>query len=132
MAHKSLLSKNLLSMKFMQRTKEKIDVDEEVKATFGYDVDIDINGEGKPPVQIWPSEPSYGPCEDLRFGHMSFGGYNPEIEALMELKDPKKKEDKKADNTFDGMSIDPVEETPADQGGRVKKRKRNKYLRPVD
>ena len=132
MAHKSLLSKNLLGMKFMQRTKEKMDVDEDVKTTFGYDSDIDLKGEAKPPVEIWPTEASYGPCEDLRFGHMSFGGYNEEIEALMAEKDPKAKENKKADETFDGMTIDPVAETSADQGGRGKKRKRNKYLRPVD
>lgn len=128
MAHRSLLSKNLLGMKFMQRTKEKLDDDKEVKATFGYEVDVDLQNEGKPPVEIWPSEPSYGPCEDLKFGRMSFRGYNIEIETLMAQK-LAEKSGKKENETFDEMAVD---DDNQNQNQKGRKRKRHRYLRPVD
>lgn len=113
----------------MQRIKEKIEVEEEVKATFGYEGDVDLSGETKPPVEIWQTEASYGPCEDLRFGRMSFKNYNPEIEVLMaEKSSDKAKKGKKDEDTFDEMSVDINESTKS--GG--KKRKRHRYVRPVD
>jgi len=82
MSHK-ILSKNVLGMKFMQRTKEKLDRKKEVEETTGHKVDDDLKGK-TPEVQVWPTEESMVPCEGLLFGRMSFRGYNPEVEKLME------------------------------------------------
>ncbi|XP_067130960.1 M-phase phosphoprotein 6 [Centruroides vittatus] len=79
---KTNLSKNLLKMKFMKRSKEKIEQKEEElekKALFETELIDILKKEGK----RFLIEPSYAPCEQLVFGRMSFKGMNPEIEKLM-------------------------------------------------
>lgn len=78
------LSKSILQMKFMKRTKEKVDKEkDEAEGRAMYSSQItekmlqgDLN---------YIFESSYVPCEDLIDGRMSFRGVNPEIERLMEL-----------------------------------------------
>lgn len=94
MAHKSTLSKNVLGMKFMQRTKEKIEEKQEIEVKVGHKID---DAEGSPEIQLWPTEDSFAACEDLLFGRLSFQGYNPEIEVLMEQKAGHKKKRKTPD-----------------------------------
>ncbi|XP_023220033.1 M-phase phosphoprotein 6-like [Centruroides sculpturatus] len=79
---KTNLSKNLLKMKFMKRSKEKIEQKQEElekKALFETELIDLLKKEGK----RFLIEPSYAPCEQLVFGRMSFKGMNPEIEKLM-------------------------------------------------
>ncbi|XP_029697464.1 M-phase phosphoprotein 6 isoform X4 [Takifugu rubripes] len=42
-------------------------------------------------------EKSFVPCEDLIYGRMSFQGFNPEVEKLMALMNPKNKEEEEED-----------------------------------
>ena len=76
----SSLSKNVLAMKFMQRTKEKIEEKQDAADVFGISAE-----DAKEParVTIFRTEESHVPCQQLVFGRMSFRGYNPEIEQLI-------------------------------------------------
>ncbi|XP_057379774.1 M-phase phosphoprotein 6-like [Daphnia carinata] len=77
-----LLSKNLLEMKFMKRTKEKTEKeleDEERQATFANEITSAMLSHGSKFLM----ESSYAACEKLTFGRMSFKGANPEIEKIM-------------------------------------------------
>ncbi|KAI9558083.1 hypothetical protein GHT06_014836 [Daphnia sinensis] len=79
---KLLLSKNLLEMKFMKRTKEKTEKeleDEERQAAFANEITSAMLSHGSKFLM----ESSYAACENLSFGRMSFRGANPEIEKIM-------------------------------------------------
>ncbi|XP_013772817.1 M-phase phosphoprotein 6-like [Limulus polyphemus] len=76
------LSKHVLDMKFMKRSKEKVQKEteeEERKSILENHVIHDLKKEGKKFIM----EPSFGPCEELVSGRMSFKGMNPEIERIM-------------------------------------------------
>ncbi|XP_068115830.1 M-phase phosphoprotein 6 [Hyperolius riggenbachi] len=80
------LSKNLLRMKFMQRsldpeTKKQLEEDEKkiISDEHWY---LDLP-ELKEKENYIIEEKSFLPCEDFMFGRMSFNGFNPEIEKLM-------------------------------------------------
>ncbi|KAG8437476.1 hypothetical protein GDO86_008251 [Hymenochirus boettgeri] len=86
------LSKNLLRMKFMQRsldaeTKKQLEEDEKkiISDEHWY---LDLP-ELKEKVSLIIEERSFLPCEDFLFGRMSFKGFNPEIEKLMTQMNPK-------------------------------------------
>ncbi|KAM3842680.1 M-phase phosphoprotein 6 [Diretmus argenteus] len=89
MANDSMkLSKNLLRMKFMQRgldaeTKKQLEEDERriISDEHWY---LDLP-ELKAKENLVIEERSFVPCEDLKFGRMSFKGFNPEVEKLMLL-----------------------------------------------
>lgn len=148
MDSKKLLSKNLLMMKFMQRTKEKVEqIEEEQKTAHLLDKDVQKNTIFSKRDQVIV-EPSFVICENLVFGRMSFKGYNPDIERLMEEKsldhNPLKRKapqdeveltPKEMADSYDKMSVDPGQHKfqGRNQGsnqGRNKKRAR--YVRPVD
>ncbi|OQR74064.1 M-phase phosphoprotein 6-like [Tropilaelaps mercedesae] len=78
------LSKNVLGMKFMQRTKEKYEKDQfeaEQRALFSTSATQQL--EGKQATQKrFIHERSFVPCADLVSGRMSFRGRNPWIERL--------------------------------------------------
>ncbi|KAJ7311867.1 hypothetical protein JRQ81_006182 [Phrynocephalus forsythii] len=83
---KSKLSKNLLRMKFMQRgldaeTKKQLE-EEEKKIISDEHWFLDLP-ELKEKESFIIEERSFGPCEDLLYGRMSFKGFNPEVEKLM-------------------------------------------------
>lgn len=80
------LSKNLLKMKFMQRsldteTKQQLE-EEEKKIISDEHWYLDLP-ELKEKENHVIEEKSFVPCEDLLFGRMSFKGFNPEIEKLV-------------------------------------------------
>lgn len=83
------LSKSVLEMKFMKRTKEKIlkeDDDAQSRAMYSNEItDKMLRSESR-----FIIEPSYVPCEDLNDGRFSFRGMNPEIERLLELEQQEK------------------------------------------
>ncbi|XP_064487229.1 M-phase phosphoprotein 6-like [Ornithodoros turicata] len=87
---KTKLSRHLLDMKFMQKSKEKAEKDaeaEEEQALFSSQITDKMKKSGIEYV----FEESYVPCVGLLQGRMSFKGRNPEIERLMrenEINDP--------------------------------------------
>lgn len=73
------LSKNLLQMKFMQRTKEQFETEaDEESSTFNQNYSYLTK------KQRYLFEPSYAFFEDMRFGRLSYKGMNAEIEKLMQ------------------------------------------------
>ncbi|KAM6430339.1 M-phase phosphoprotein 6 [Liasis olivaceus] len=94
---KSKLSKNLLRMKFMQRgldseTKKQLE-EEEKKIISEEHWFLDLP-ELKEKESLIIEERSFVMCEDLRYGRMSFKGFNPEVEKLMiQMKSRYKTED---------------------------------------
>ncbi|KAK9307687.1 hypothetical protein QLX08_002090 [Tetragonisca angustula] len=82
-ANKTKLSKSILEMKFMKRTKEKVEkqqFQEEGEEYFGNE----LTERMKKDSERFIIEPSYIFCEKLIDGRVSFQGMNPEIERLME------------------------------------------------
>ncbi|CAL8374272.1 unnamed protein product [Arctogadus glacialis] len=82
------LSNNLLRMKFMQRgldaeTKKQLEEDEKriISDEHWY---LDLPELKAKENQII-EERSFVPCEDLKYGRISFKGFNPEVEKLMLL-----------------------------------------------
>uniref|UniRef100_UPI0037E95990 M-phase phosphoprotein 6 n=1 Tax=Semicossyphus pulcher TaxID=241346 RepID=UPI0037E95990 len=91
------LSKNLLRMKFMQRgldaeTKKQLEEDEKriISDEHWY---LDLP-ELKAKENLIIEEKSFVPCEDLKYGRISFKGFNPEVEKLMALMNPKDETEK--------------------------------------
>jgi len=79
---KKKLSRHLLDMKFMKRTREKNEIqdDEEIRSQmFDSEVTPAMRVEG----DRFVLESSYVPIENLKFGRLSFKGMNPEIETIM-------------------------------------------------
>lgn len=94
------LSKNVLRMKFMQRS-----LDPEAKKQLEEDEKRVISDEhwylDLPELMIHENiiltESSFVSCEDLVFGRMSFKGFNPEVEKLMALRGQKTDPDDEED-----------------------------------
>lgn len=90
------LSKNLLRMKFMQRgldaeTKKQLEDDEKrIISDEHWFLDLP---ELRARENLIVEEKSFVPCEDLRFGRISFKGFNPDVEKLMLLLNPKEEEE---------------------------------------
>lgn len=86
MEAKSRLSKSILEMKFMKRTKDKVIKEEDAaegRAMYLSEMtDKMLSGNSQ-----FIIEPSYVPCENLKEGRVSFRGMNPEIERLLELEE---------------------------------------------
>lgn len=78
---KTSLSKGLLSMRFMQKSKQKLEKEKEVKESQSLYAS-EITDEMKKEV-TFITELSRGACEDVIKGRLSFGGINPEIERIM-------------------------------------------------
>ncbi|XP_038070426.1 M-phase phosphoprotein 6-like [Patiria miniata] len=83
---KTKLSKNLMQMKFMQRTQES-NVQKELEAEQRRRIDETHWFLDLPEITVKESnfdvEPSFAVCEDLKFGRMSYKGMNPSIEKIM-------------------------------------------------
>ncbi|GAB1868914.1 M-phase phosphoprotein 6 [Camponotus japonicus] len=83
------LSKSILEMKFMKRTKDKVEkqqFQEEGEEYFGKHTLHIKEASGK-----FFMEPSYVFCEELIDGRLSFQGMNPTLEKLMEAKENAKR-----------------------------------------
>ncbi|XP_011881131.1 PREDICTED: M-phase phosphoprotein 6 [Vollenhovia emeryi] len=79
------LSKSILEMKFMKRTKDKVEKEqfqEEGEEYFGNQ----LTSRMKKASGKFLMEPSYVFCEKLVDGRISFQGMNPAIEKLMEAR----------------------------------------------
>lgn len=91
---KPKLSRGVLDMKFMQRTKVKVakeEDDEQSRALYSNELnDKMLNSNSN-----YIIEPSYSICEGLIEGRLSFRGMNPELERLLELEREEKAAQKK-------------------------------------
>lgn len=82
MALKRKLSKSILEMKFMKRTKEKVEKEAEIAETQKmYKQNMSDKVEAGAEYFI---QPSYFLCEELREGRISFRGMNTELEKYLE------------------------------------------------
>ncbi|XP_058129494.1 M-phase phosphoprotein 6 [Anopheles ziemanni] len=82
--NKVKLSKGILQMKFMSRTKEKVEKEadaEKGRALYASEITDKMLHESIKYIL----EPSYVPCEDLIDGRVSYGGMNPEIERIIAI-----------------------------------------------
>lgn len=126
------LSKNVLGMKFMQRTKQKIELKEEEEKS-SHLLSQEWKFAASSQLDRIVTVDSFVPCEDLLFGRMSFKGANPEIERLMDgFKSPGQEKEEaevtaiEMTSRYEKMGVGDVERNPQ------VKRKRTKYIRPVD
>ncbi|XP_071089456.1 M-phase phosphoprotein 6-like [Haliotis cracherodii] len=82
------LSKNVLQMKFMQRSVLRIE-NEQNEEENNRAIDDEHWVMDVPPLPKKQSrydiQPSYVACENLCFGRMSYKGFNPEVEKLMAI-----------------------------------------------
>lgn len=105
--NKVKLSKSILDMKFMKRTKEKV-LKEEDDAQSRAMYSNEITEKMLKCESFYIIEPSYVPCEDLNDGRFSFRGMNPEIERILELEQQAKQaatdQNVKKDVTDEDMS----------------------------
>ncbi|XP_063294512.1 M-phase phosphoprotein 6 [Pelobates fuscus] len=108
------LSKNLLRMKFMQRsldaeTKKQLEEDEKriISDEHWY---LDLP-ELKEKESFIIEERSFRPCEDFLFGRMSFKGFNPEVEKLMVQMNSQTKDEEVVDEGK--MEVDVTDEEMA-------------------
>lgn len=86
--NKTKLSKSILEMKFMKKTKEKVEKeadDDEGRKMYAGQITDKMLGDC-----LFISEQSFVPCEDLIVGRVSYRGMNPEIERILELEDESK------------------------------------------
>ncbi|XP_034390850.1 M-phase phosphoprotein 6 [Cyclopterus lumpus] len=110
------LSRNLLRMKFMQRG-----LDEEMKKQMEEDEKRIISDEHwylelpelKAKENFIIEEKSFVPCEELKFGRISFKGFNPEVEKLMVLMNPKEEEEEEEEEEESRMPTDVTDEEMA-------------------
>ncbi|KAM8892824.1 M-phase phosphoprotein 6 isoform 1-T1 [Spinachia spinachia] len=110
------LSKNLLRMKFMQRG-----LDDEMKKQLEEDEKRIISDEHwyldlpelKAKENFVIEEKSFVPCEELKFGRVSFKGFNPEVERLMLLMNPQEVEEEEEDVDTSRMPTDVTDEEMA-------------------
>lgn len=79
------LPKSVLDMKFMKKSKDRIE--KELADTQGHEdlYSNIITNEMRQATGNFIIEPSFMFCEDLMEGRVSFKGMNPEIERIMEL-----------------------------------------------
>ncbi|KAL8585754.1 hypothetical protein ACOMHN_040536 [Nucella lapillus] len=85
------LSKNVLQMKFMQRSvlrmEEEQNEEEKQRVIDDEHWVLDLPHLTQREERFVP-QPSYTGCEDFLFGRMSFKEFNPEMEKLMKLHNP--------------------------------------------
>merc|ERR1711894_203678 len=94
---KKRLSKNILEMKFMKKTKEKTEMemeDEERQQMFRNQISDAMRHQGSRFI----IDPSYASIEELNFGRIAFHGMNPEIEKMAENERIRQEEKEAAKN----------------------------------
>ncbi|CAH0700639.1 unnamed protein product [Spodoptera exigua] len=86
------LPKSVLEMKFMKKTRERIEKEIENTQDHGSLYSNIITNEMRSASGNFISESSFIFCETMLEGRLSFKGMNPEIERLMELENADKNE----------------------------------------
>lgn len=94
---KARLSKSILEMKFMKRTKEKVQKEEDAaEGRKMYSNEITTQMTTGNNLNYF-FDPSFVTCEDLIVGRFSCGGMNPDLERILE-REEQEETLKKADN----------------------------------
>uniref|UniRef100_A0A0A9ZIK7 M-phase phosphoprotein 6 n=1 Tax=Lygus hesperus TaxID=30085 RepID=A0A0A9ZIK7_LYGHE len=130
------LSKGVLEMKFMQRTKNRMRAEKEAEESRTmYEKDISKGMQNA--VDKFIVEPSYVPIHNLIVGRVSYGGFNPEIEKFM-TKPPveteavsREMEKEISDNEMTEFSSS-LNNTMASKFNKNKKRKVAHFMKPED
>ncbi|XP_041968486.1 M-phase phosphoprotein 6 [Aricia agestis] len=86
---KPQLPKSVLDMKFMKKTKERIEKELENTQDLDGLYSSIITSEMRHASGNFITESSFSFCEDLLEGRLSYKGMNPEIETLMEAENKK-------------------------------------------
>lgn len=126
-----LLSKNVLKMKFMNRTKDKVERLEELqKIAHLIEAEaVDLTSQHPKVMKVQ----SYADCEPLMFSRMSFKGFNEEIETLMAEKKREEMEKAAPSAEVTGLDISNREMVKRYQEMDITDHtKRKRYQRPVD
>merc|ERR1712079_461699 len=106
--HKKKLSKNVLEMKFMKRTKERTEREEDTEKSQAIYSDF-ISAAMKHQGSRFIIEPSYVNIENLSFGRFAYHGMNPEIEKMLDDEKVKKEELEAIKNEKDVQDEEMVE-----------------------
>ena len=131
------LSKSILDMKFMKKTKERVQKeqeDAEGKAMYSNEITEEMKKSGN----IIFTETSILNCRNLVEGRLSFGGMNPEIEKLMTDDFTKKKQEveRKKETDISDEKMAQEYSTLVDTIGNKFSGKRNKnkrkFLKPSE
>ncbi|KAL0128364.1 hypothetical protein PUN28_003567 [Cardiocondyla obscurior] len=144
---RTALSKSILEMKFMKRTKDKVEKEQFQEEGEEY-FDNELTSRMKKATGKFVMESSYIFCERLNDGRLSFQGMNPAIEKLMEAKENSKRgqEEKKEEADvsdeqmtvqwqkmrakFDTVNRHRKQQHRNDEDGPMRKKPR--FLKPVD
>ncbi|XP_011556429.3 M-phase phosphoprotein 6 [Plutella xylostella] len=112
--HKPKLPKSVLDMKFMKKTKDRIE--KEIANTQGHDdlYSNIITDEMRHATGNFISESSFIFCDDLMEGRLSFKGMNPEIERIMVL---------------EAVQAEPAQEMEKDVSDEILAKKMNAFKR---
>lgn len=130
------LSKTILDMKFMKKTKvrvEKEEEDAEGKAMYSNEITEQMRSSGNT-IFI---ETNISNCKNLIEGRLSFKGMNPDIEKLMSNEDIKKIEaaEKRKEKDVSDVEMAKGYSTLVDtMGNKFKNRNRNKkkFMKPAE
>lgn len=133
------LSRAVLEMKFMKKTKERVEKEEddaEGEAMYSGEITEEMKQSGN----ITFIETSIANCRNLIEGRLSFGGMNPEIEKLMSDDYTKKLEEaeKKKEKDVSDVEMAKKYSTLVDTLGKKFQNKNNrtwnkkKFMRPAD
>lgn len=130
------LSKQILDMKFMKRTKERVEKEEEDavgKAMYSDQITEQMRKSG----HIIFVSTSIGNCKTLIDGRLSFNGMNPEIERIMAEKYQKTLDDIEKEKEKDVSDVNMAKgySTLVDTMGKKFHNKRNrnkKFMKPRD
>ncbi|XP_011506159.1 PREDICTED: M-phase phosphoprotein 6 [Ceratosolen solmsi marchali] len=141
-SNKISLSKSILEMKFMKKTKDKVD-----KQAYQKEGEEYFNKQGLAKhAGRYIIEPSYILCEQLIDGRLSFHGENNEIERIMEHEAQEKKEnnnkikynetdisDKQMSKIWKSTTKINVHNISRNrENSNEPRRKKPKFLKPVD
>ncbi|KAF9415062.1 hypothetical protein HW555_007218 [Spodoptera exigua] len=117
------LPKSVLEMKFMKKTRERIEKEIENTQDHGSLYSNIITNEMRSASGNFISESSFIFCETMLEGRLSFKGMNPEIERLMELENVDKNEQPSSE-----MVKDVSDEILAKKMEKFNKKRQNRNL----
>ncbi|RZC39786.1 MPP6 domain containing protein [Asbolus verrucosus] len=131
------LSKSILDMKFMKKTKERVQKeqeDAEGKAMYSNEITDEMKKSGN----IVFTETSIYHCRNLIEGRLSFGGMNPEIERLMLNDFAKKMQEAEKRKETDVSDVQMAQEystlvnTISNKFSGRKNKNKRKFMKPAD
>lgn len=131
------LSKSTLDMKFMTRTKERVQKeqeDAEGRAMYSNEITEEMRKTGN----IVFTETSMFHCKHLIEGRLSFGGMNPEIEKLMlndyatKIFEAEKKKETDISDVQMAKDYSTLVHTIGNKFSSKKNKNKRKFLKPAD